>query len=73
VHHEHPAQNARTHAPARGPYVLAFAILVQKGDVERAGEVLAEKMAGAALQRFAIGHERLDAVCGVRAREALGR
>ena len=61
VRHDQAADQARRDAPARGPGVLLLAVLIEELDVERLGEVLAEEVAGAGLQRLAVLHHRFDA------------
>ena len=58
-------------APRRGPRGLLRAVVVEELDVERPGEVLAELVAGAHLQRLAVAHHRLERERVVGAGEAL--
>ena len=47
-------------APRRGPRGLLRARVVEELDAERAGEVLAELVARAHLQRLAVAHHRFE-------------
>ena len=53
VRHHHRADHAGRKAPGRAPGVLLLAAGVQELHVIRASEVLAEEVAGAALERLA--------------------
>src|SRR6185503_8975905 len=60
VRHEQAAYEPRRDAPARRPRVLLRAVGTQKLNVARASEILAQEMARARLQRFAVLHHRFD-------------
>ena len=55
------ADQPRRDAPARRPGVFELVLLVDEFHVERLGEVLAQEMRRAGLQRLAVLHHRLDA------------
>jgi len=61
VAHDHAADDARRHTPARRPDVVHRTFTILKGHVEGAGEVLAQVVAGSRLQRLVVLHHRLDA------------
>ena len=73
VGHDQPADQPRRDAPRRRPHVLQRLVAALELDVEGLGEVLAEVVRGARLQRPAVAHQRLDRVGLVRAGELLGR
>src|SRR5207247_8143249 len=60
VHHHNSANEPRTYAPASGPTEFLFAFAILKLDPAGAREVLAEKMRGSGLDRFAVLHHRFD-------------
>ena len=62
VRHDHGADQARRHAPRRGPRVLQRLVAALELDLERLGEVLSEVVRGARLQRAAIAHQRFDRI-----------
>ena len=70
--HDEGSYESCRHTPRGGPDVLRLVVLVQEGDVERLGKVLAEEVARAALQGLAVLHHRLDGVSVQRSGEALG-
>jgi len=68
--HDKRADEARGDAPTRGVYVFALAFFAEESHVAAFGEILAEIMARAHLQSFAVLHQTLDAQRVQRAREA---
>ena len=72
VGHDHSADQARADAPTGGPGVLEFLVAAEEFDIEGFGEILAEVVACAGLEGFAILHEGFDAVGGDGAGEFFG-
>ena len=71
VGHDDRADDPGGHPPAGLERVLQLVVPPREGDVEGAGEPVPEIVAGAALQRLAVVHHRLDGVGRLRARELL--
>ena len=72
VGHDHPAQHPGGAAPGGGGHVLAPALRRQVLDVEGAGEVVPEVVAGPHLQGLAVAHQALAGVGAVGPGEPLG-
>ena len=72
VGHDERADQPGAYAPARRVRVRLLLVPAEELDLERLGEVLAQIVAGAALQRLAVLHQRLDAVGDDRPGELLG-
>ncbi len=60
VRHDQGTDQSRRNAPACGPGIFAFAALGLEHDLLGLGEILAQEVARAGLQRFAILHHRFD-------------
>ena len=60
VRHDHCAHHASSHAPARGPAKLLFALARLELDPAGASEVLPEEMRCASLDRLAVLHHRFE-------------
>ena len=73
VGHDHGADHAGAHAPRRGVAELLDPGRVRVLDAEGLGEVGAEEVRGAGLQRLAVAHHALDGVGPYRAGEPLPR
>ena len=73
VGHDRGADHPRAEAPRRAPRVLELAIGVEEGHVVGAAEVLAQEVAGAALESLGVAHQALDAVGLIGPGKAFGR
>ncbi len=71
VGHDQPADHPGRHAPRRAPDVVEPALGGLELDLERLGEVLAEVVGGAGLERLVVLHQRLAGVGPQRAGELL--
>ena len=60
--HDHRADQARGDAPRGGPAVLQRLVAALELDLEGLGEILAEVVRGAGLQRAAVAHQRFDRI-----------
>ena len=60
MRHDKRAHQTGRNAPRGSPHVFELALLVDVLHVERLGEILAEEVRRAALQRLAVLHQRLD-------------
>src|SRR5207302_48497 len=69
VAHDQRADEPGGEPPRRLPGMLLLAGLIEELGVEDSGEVLAQLVARAHLQRLAVAHHRLAGVAGVGARE----
>ena len=72
VGHEQSADQPGGDAPGGGPGVRFLTVLVLEFDFGSFGEVLAEEVAGAGLESFAVLHHAFDAEGGDGAGEAFG-
>ena len=68
--HDHAADQAGRHAPARGVAEFQVAAVALVADVLGAGEAGAQIVRGAGLQRLAVLHHRFNGIGGFRAGEA---
>ena len=65
VGHDDAAYDAGGQAPAGLMGIGLLVVFVGKGDVERAGEAVAEIVAGSGLERLVVVHHALDGVCAL--------